>query len=206
MTPFKPQIIARLERYFGRQPQIVPVSNELEFAIMRGHEEVPFNAVFTLGMSSQPMQGVPDEEWQFAELALLLPLDWPLEQSESNWPLTWLEHLAMFPRRENSWLSLAHTVPNGIPAQPFSPGTKFVAWILIPPIELAREFARFRLESGEIINFWTPIPIHADELALKTNKGATELINRFARDKVGDVLDPARPSIYARKRGLLGLR
>lgn len=206
MTPFKPQILARLQRYFGREPEVVPVSDELEFAIVHGHEAVPFNAVFTLGMSSQPMQGVPDEDWQFAELALLLPLDWPLEPGESNWPLVWLERLAMFPRRENSWLSVAHTVPNGIPAQPFSPDTRFAAWILIPPIELAREFARFRLETGEIINFWTPIPIHADELALKTNKGATELINKFARDKVGDVLDPARPSIYARKRGLLGLR
>lgn len=206
MTPFKPQILARLERYFGLEPEIVPVSSELEFAIVRGHEEVPFNAVFTLGMSSQPMEQVPDKEWRFAELVLMLPLDWPLELSESNWPLVWLEKLAMFPRRENSWLSLAHTVPNGIPAQPFAPDTKFAAWLLIPPIGLAKEFARFRLESGEVINFWTPIPIHADELALKTNKGATELINKFARDRIGDVFDPNRPSIYAKRRGLLGLR
>jgi len=206
LTPFKPQILARLERFFEQTPEVLPVSSEIEFAILRGGENVPYNCVFTLGMSATEMQDVPDKGWRFAELVLLLPLDWPLELSDSNWPLVWLEKLATFPRRENSWLSLAHTVPNGIPAQPFAPDTPFAAWIMIPPIEFGPNFARIRLDGGEVLNFWTPIPIYADELALKTNKGATELINRFARDKVGDIFDPNRPSIFAKRRGLLGLR
>ena len=206
MTPFKPQILARLAAFFEREAEVVPVSPELEFAIFRGGESVPYNSVFTLGMSSLPMEGVPDKEWRFAELVLLLPLDWPLELEESNWPLKWLERLAMFPRRESSWLSLAHTIPNGLPPQPFAPDTNFCAWMFIPPIEFGEKFPRQRLEGGQVLNFWTPVPIYADELALKTNKGANELINRFARDKVSDVFAPNRPSIFAKRRGLLGLR
>ncbi len=204
MTPFKPQILARLARYFGIEPEVVSVSDELEFAVVRGDESRPFNAVFTLGLSSYQMENVPDKDWRFAELVMLLPLDWPLEMAPDNWPLVWLERLAMYPKRADSWLGLAHTIPNGIPAKPFSNATNFVAWMLIPPIELAKEFARFRLETGEVINFWTPIPIFADELALKTNKGATELINKFARAGVGDVFDPNRISIFKRKTTILG--
>ncbi len=204
MTPFKSQILARLLRYFQSEAEVVRVSDELEFAIVRGNESRAFNAVFTLGLSSYQMEGVPDSDWRFAELVLLLPLDWPLELSPDNWPLVWLERLAMFPKRQNSWLGLAHTIPNGIPAQPFSDQTEFAAWMLIPPIELSQHFARFRLESGEVVNFWTPIPIFADELALKTNKGATELINKFARAGVGDILDPNRVSIYQRKTNIFG--
>jgi len=206
LTPFKPQILGRLERFFEQTPEVVPVSSDVEFAILHGSESVPYNCVFTLGMSDYEMEGVPDKDWRYAELVLLLPLDWPLELADSNWPLVWLERLATFPRRENSWLSLAHTIPNGVPALPFADSTPFAAWILIPPIEFGPHFARIRLEGGEVLNFWTPVPIHADELSLKTNKGATELINRFARDKVSDIFAPNRPSIFAKKRGLLGLR
>lgn len=204
MTTFKDHILARLERYFGSAPEVVPVSNELEFAIVRSGENGAYNAIFTLGMSSQAMEGVPDPDWRFAELVMLLPTEWPLEVAPSNWPLLWLERLAMFPRRQKSWLGLAHTIPNGVPAQPFDESTGFAAWMLIPPVELAKEFARFRLESGEVINFWTPIPIFADELALKTNKGASELINKFSRAGVGDVFDPKRVSIYQRKTNIFG--
>ena len=204
MTPFKSQILARLNRYFGAQPEVVPVSDELEFAIVRGGESRAFNAVFTLGLSSYEMKGVPDADWRFGELVMLLPLDWPLEITPDNWPLAWLERLAMYPKRSDSWLGLAHTIPNGIPALPFTDTTQFVAWMLIPPIELGQKFPRFRLESGEVINFWTPIPIHADELALKTNKGATDLINKFARARIGDIFDPNRISIYKRKTNIFG--
>lgn len=205
MTPFKEEILARLERYFGKAPAVVRVSNELEFAIVGGEgESGAYNAVFTLGLSARAMEGVPDPDWRFAELVMLLPTDWPLELSPSNWPLLWLERLAMYPRRQDSWLGLAHSIPNGIPAQPFDDTTKFAAWLLIPPIELAKNFARFRLESGEVINFWTPIAIFADELALKTNKGATELINKFARAGIGDIFDPNRLSIYQRKTNIFG--
>ena len=204
MTPFKSQILARLSRYFDAEPEIIPVSAELEFAVVRGGETRAFNAVFTLGLSSYAMEGVPDDDWRFAELVMLLPLDWPLEIAPDNWPLVWLERLAMYPKRSNSWLGLAHTIPNGIPAKPFSDSTEFAAWMLIPPMELPKSFARFRLESGEVINFWTPIPIFADELALKTNKGATELINKFGRAGVGDVFDPNRISIYKRKTNIFG--
>lgn len=206
MTPFKDQILARLERYFGEAPKIVPVSEQLELAVVPGQsaEGVAYNAVFTLGLSAHAMEGVPDHDWRYAELVMLLPTDWPLELSPSNWPLVWLERLVMFPIRQNSWLGLAHTIPNGIPAQPFDDTTRFAAWMLIPPIELIKEFARFRLESGEVINFWTPIPIYADELALKTNKGATELINKFARAGIGDIFDPNRVSIYKRKTNIFG--
>ena len=148
---------------------------------------------FTLGLSAQEMEGVPDPDWRFAELVLLLPLDWPLEMTPDNWPLVWLERLAMFPRRQNSWLSVAHTIPNGDPALPFSPATEFAAWLLIPPVEFPKQLVRFRLEDGEVLNFWTPISIYADELALKTNKGANELLNTFGRAGISDILDPNRP-------------
>ncbi len=204
MTPFKAQILARLGRYFEQEAEVRPVSDELEFALVRGNEARPFNAVWTLGVSAQEMEGVPDPDWRFAELVMMLPLDWPLERTPDNWPLMWLERLAMFPRRQGAWLGLAHTLPNGEPAQPFFPTTQFAAWLLIPPVEFPKQLVRFRLEGGEVLNFWTPIPIFADELALKTNKGAAELLNKFGRAGVGDIFDPDRLSIYKRRTNIFG--
>jgi hypothetical protein len=50
------------------------------------------------------------------------------------------------------------------------------------------------------------IPIHANEMDLKLEKGSDELIDMFDRVEVSELLDPNRPSVALRRRRLFGRR
>lgn len=211
MTPYKPELLRLIEKHFGAPPQVRALSDEIEIAIVPGREMPTgnekqgqtlrsYNAVFTLGLSAQPMQGALDDSWRFAELVLLLPSDWPLENTPENWPLRWLNTLALMPSRSHTRLGLIHSVPNGDPPQPLAQGTDFCGWLLIAPLELPRQFARLKMKDGEILNLLTPIALYKDELYVKINQGAGGLLELLTRAGVSDIFDPQRPSVFDKKK------
>jgi hypothetical protein len=167
---------------------------------VKATDERPFHVLITSGMSERPMNA-PKPEWQYAELCILLPPDWPMErdkwEDENNyWPIRWLKTLARLPHEYNTWLGYGHTVPNGDPPEPFAPNTDFACWLLLPPVSLPQEFSNLRLKDGRLIKFWTMVALYEDEMALKLNVGTPALIEKFSKRGVSDILDPQRKSIY----------
>lgn len=165
-----------------------------------------FHTLVTSGMSDLPMT-VPEgcEELAFAELVALLPSKWPLSQEafrdERNyWPIRTLKILARFPHEYGSWLGLDHTIPNGDPPQPYAEDTALCGVILTGPVSLRKEF--FLLEAGENrkIQFLNVIPIHADEMQLKLDRGADSLYKRFEQSGVSDVIDAGRSTACGKRR------
>lgn len=66
-------------------------------------EKHNYHTLFTTGMSYLPMS-TPErlEEYQYAELVVCLPPDWPisdeaLRDNKYYWPIRWLKMLARFP-------------------------------------------------------------------------------------------------------------
>lgn len=169
---------------------------------VKATEERPFHVLVTSGMSERPME-VPNDDWKLAELCVLLPAEWPMEQEkwrdENNyWPIRWLKKLARLPHEYNTWLGYGHTIPNGDPAEPFADNTDLCCWLVVPPVSLPPRFANLVLPDGRHIIFWCIVPLHEDEVALKLNKGTMPLLEAFAKHGISDIIDPARKSIYDR--------
>ncbi|MCU0694504.1 MAG: suppressor of fused domain protein, partial [Polyangiaceae bacterium] len=91
-----------------------------------------------------------------------------------------------------SWLGFGHTVPNGEPPVPFADNTKLCCALLLPPVRVPSDFYDLRLEDGRAINIYAVVPIYAEELQLKLTRGVGDLLDRFDREGVNELLDRGR--------------
>lgn len=196
MSRYQAELEAHLEKYAG------PIEARWEnLLLVRAIEGRHSHVVVTCNLSDEAMPS-PKEEWRWAELCALLPADWPLDpqvwESDPNfgWPARELQRLVAYSRETKTWLGFGHSVPNGTPPLPFAPSTKQCCSFLLPPLELPEAFARLRLGDEEILNFWTIVPIYADELAVKVNQKTPSLIEAMTRKGISDVINPTRPSIF----------
>jgi hypothetical protein len=87
--------------------EIIPGDPAIMIHLVRMKNRI---ALVTEGMSSKPMT-VPkgQEQYQYAELVIFLPKDWPLTQralAEPNhsWPVEWLRRIARYPHEKKTWL------------------------------------------------------------------------------------------------------
>jgi hypothetical protein len=156
-------------------------------------------ALFTEGMSLRPMR-VPKgcEEYRFAELVIYLPRDWPLtaralDDPKYFWPIEWLRHIARYPHEHKTWLGgRSAVIANGDPPEPLAPNTR-LACILAVAEE--SEFGQLRLPSGDVVTFYTLIPIYTEERDLEVKKGIEHLIRLFRKRGVGFIVDINRPNV-----------
>jgi suppressor of fused protein SUFU len=71
----------------------------------------------------------------YAELAICLPADWPLDQESFRdwsvpWPVRLLKQVARLPHEYGTWLGPWHSVPNGDPAVPYAPAPPFAGMVV----------------------------------------------------------------------------
>jgi len=174
-------------------------------------EDLPFHTLVTCGMSELPMKA-PDDypEGRFAELILRLPPEWPLTDSafedEANyWPIRMLKQLARLPHEYDTWLWFAHTVPNGDPPEPWAPNTTMSGVVLLPPLWGPDGIEELTAGDRQI-TLLGAVPLHHDEMELKLEKGADELVDLLDAAEASELLDPARPSVVRPRRGFLRRR
>lgn len=149
-------------------------------------EDCPCIVLVTSGMSALPMT-VPDEmddraSWQHAELCMLLPPHWKLEQEalsdERNyWPIRLLKQLARLPHDFSTWLGYGHSIPNGDPAQPYCQGTKLAGAIVIPPFLFGSDF--FEVPGTPTLHVFQLLPVTNAEMDFKLRHGADELLEKL---------------------------
>lgn len=165
----------------------------------------PFHTLVTSGMSEAAMN-TPDEvgEFRFAELSILLAPTWDLRQESFEdenhyWPIRLLKTLARYPGENDTWLGYGHSVATANPPTPFAPGTELSACVLLAPLSLGEPFFTLTRPDGATTHFWTVVPLYADELELKVQKGTDALLDAFDRAGVDDVVHPTRPRARVRK-------
>jgi hypothetical protein len=204
-------IAEHVEKYIGPitnvfheiQPNVV----RIDLLVVGPREGHDYTTLVTCGMSEKPMRVPlqdPDDlalvpKLRYAELMVSLPPDWPLtpeafQQPENFWPLRWLKLLARLPHLQESWLGIGHTIPNGDPSKPLAPNVPFEGWLIDQPLLAPKE--SYQLHRPEkIVNFYSIIPLYADEMNLKLRKGSGELGALLDRDKVKELIDIHRPSV-----------
>jgi hypothetical protein len=160
-----------------------------------------FHTFVTCGMSERAMNPPKERaECRHAELLLRLPSTWKLghrvlDKACYNWPLQELEHLARLPHVYEAWLWAHHTVANGDPPEPLPGATGFSGSVLVRVAWTRPSFDALPVEPGRSVNFFSVIPLYADELMFARDAGAEVLLERIERAGVTDLLDVGRASV-----------
>ena len=197
------RIIAHFERHFGPvRPQavreIVPCDPPLLVHAVPPTAARKSLILFTTGMSARP-QTVPAgaEAFRYTELMIHLPADWPLTQAALRdpnhaWPIHWLRRIARNPHESNSWLGGLFTiVSNDEPPKRLAPGNHFVAMLLT-----AEPNADGRIDGGDrMIQLYTLYPLYLEEKRLEEEAGMEELLRRFARFNISNIVDIRRANV-----------
>jgi len=202
-----------VERHLGAEPRVFHevFSDIVHVDVLHAPptDDFPFNTLMTCGMSERPMAAPEDfPEGRYAEVMLRLPPDWPLDEEafkdeSAYWPMRLLKTLARVPHEYDTWLWYGHTIPNGDPPEPYAPDTELCGAILLAPALGPDGFDSADV-AGRQVNVLAVIPILADEMDLKLEKGAEELASLFDKVRLAEVVDPGRPTVVRRRRKLFG--
>ena len=209
-----------LERHLGPAHhvfhEIVSDLVHVDVHIVAPTDDRPFYTLVTSGMAERPMSQPPGVTGcQFAELYLCLPPTWPgldagglspgdplhpFQDPRHYWPIRMLKYLARFPHEYDTWLWYGHTVPNGEPPEPFAPDTALCSAVLLPGVTVPKDFHVLKVGDRDV-NFFSVVPLYAEEQRLKLDKGVEGLFPLFDKHGVSEVLDPQRPNVAAAGRG-----
>lgn len=200
------QIIEYLELRFGPvdptgQQEILPPLEDMSVSInaIRPNDEHPYLVLFTNGMSDRAMKVPPGQEaWQYAELVMHLPPEWP-HPSEADsdpqwlWPIQWLRKMAYYPHLNETWLGLpAAIVSSADPPEPLGPNTDQSCLLMVP--DFANLDPPLQRKDGELVHFFTVVPLYTQERDYELKHGMTEFFKRFIEKKVPMTVDTSRPS------------
>jgi hypothetical protein len=200
------EIEAHLAKHVGPMHSVFHelISDLVHLDVLWVHatRERPFHLLVTSGMGDLPMT-VPEgfEDSRHAEVFMALPADWKVgEDAEDHyWPIRWLKQIGRLPHEYQTWIGDGHTIPNGDPPEPIA-NTKFVGVMATATYPFPDEFFRLTTRDGATISFYQLVPLYAEEMDLKLEKGSGELESRFGKQNIDFVLDARRPNV-ALKRG-----
>jgi hypothetical protein len=205
-------IESHIEKYIGKPDwvfhELVSDLVHIDVHVINPKPERNFYTLITTGMSARSMKAPEGhEELAYAELMICLPPDWKLSQKdfedENNyWPIRLLKMLARLPHEYDTWLSFAHTIPNGDPAIPYAPNTRFCCALLAPPVTVTEDFWKFKVTPELTLHIYAILPLYAEEVALKLKKGADALFNRFDAQGLNEVVNLNRKNAGKKLFGL----
>lgn len=202
------EICDHFEKYIGKVDsvfhEIVSEYVHIDVHWIKPTPEKPYHVLFTTGMSDYPMY-LPESlehpnNYSHAELMVYLPADWPIGDEEfknddNYWPVYFLKMIARFPHQYKTWMAEGHTIPNGEYAEPIA-NTEFGCILLLPPyLSAPPEFLQLHTHDDTIINFYSIIPIYAEEMDLKLNEGVEALLELFDTYKISEVIDVYRKNV-----------
>ncbi len=170
--------------------------------------ERPFHTLITSGMSDLPMK-LPNEvdATKYMELMVTLPEDWEIgdEQFKNEnwyWPVRQLKFLARFPHKYDTWLGWGHTLPNGDPAEAFSENCDFNGVIILPSVNVPEAFYTLPINDEKQIEFFSIVPLFQEEMDMKLRGGTDELLAKFDKFGVSDIVDLNRRNVAKKRFGL----
>ena len=206
------EISDHVERYIGKinmvYHEMLSDTVHIDVHHVAPSKERPFHTLVTSGMSDLPMK-VPEEagSTKYMELMFTLPSDWEISEESFQderwyWPVRELKFLARFPHKFDTWLGWGHTIPNGDPAAPFAENTQLNGVILLPSINVPEDFYALKIDDEKIIEFYSVIPLYEEEMNLKLQKGSDELLDKFDKYGVSDIVDINRRNVAKKRFGI----
>jgi hypothetical protein len=206
------QISDHIEAHLGKIEsvlhEIISDTVHIDVHLVKPSEDFPFARLVTSGMSDLAMK-IPEgvEVPRFVELLMTLPGNWRLDQGSFQeevwyWPVRLLKGLARLPHKYSTWLGYGHTVPNGNPAEPYASSTQLCGAIILPSVTVPDDFHRLRIDESKEIAFFSVVPLYDEEMNLKLRAGSDELLDRFDRMHVNDIVDPMRRNVAKKRFGI----
>lgn len=205
------EISGHIETYLGPVETVfherVSDTVHIDVHVVKATPVFPYHRLVTSGMSDLPMAtpDMPDIP-RHMELMITLPASWRLDQEAFQiederwyWPVRLLKFLARLPHKYDTWLGWGHTVPNGDPPKPYAPTTALCGAILLPSVTVPEGFHQLSCEDGASITFMAVVPLYPAEMALKLREGSDELLARFGKQDVSDIVDLQRADVAARR-------
>ena len=191
-----------LDRFF--EDDEIKVFHDLDEDETRNHidvywispktDDMLYSIIMTCGISRHPMN-VPEgkEEYKYVELAMILPLDWELDNIENRpdiekWPFIHLKSIGKIPHDNNTWLGFGHTISWSPDRDEKFPGTELNSSIILKSITLPKSFTKIQDKEREI-KILTVIPLYPEELEFKTKNNSSKLIEKFNEFNIDEELD-----------------
>jgi hypothetical protein len=173
--------------------EIVPSDPRIAIHVIPASAERRHITLFTIGMSDRPMTVPADGEgYQYAELFVQLPADWPytrLEDPACAWPIHWLRSTAKYPHQNNTWLGgPVAIIANDDPPQPLATGTRFTSLLFLAE-------KSFVSRDGRTIRLYRMVPLYTEERDLEIREGIGALLRSFDAHNIPFVVDLERPSV-----------
>jgi len=206
------EISDHIERHIGNihlvYHEIISDTVHIDVHHVAPTRERPYHTLITSGMSDLPMN-VPAEagSTKYMELMVTLPEDWEITEGSFQdekwyWPVRELKFLARFPHKFDTWLGWGHTMPNGDPAEPFAENTLLNGVIILPSINVPAQFYKLKINDNKTIEFYSFLPLYKEEMDLKLQKGSDELLERFEKYGISDIVDIKRRNVAKKRFGI----
>ncbi|GAB5552106.1 MAG: suppressor of fused domain protein [Saprospiraceae bacterium] len=194
-------IDAHLDQFFEEDEVIVfheintpEDENHIDIYWIRASKDVmDFAILLTVGMSrvEQNLEGDYDAP-NFMEVMMLVPWDWNFSDyhwtDDEYWPIHHLKTIAKIPSDQNTWYGYGHTISWKSDSSLIS-GTGFNGSILLNTRILPDEFINIKVNDQKTIHIFSAIPVYPEELDFKIKYSADELIDKFNRYQIDEVVD-----------------
>lgn len=206
------EITAHIEQHIGEVEivfhEIASDTVHIDVHHVKPTQDRPLHTLVTSGMSDLSMN-VPEDvdSPTYMELMVTLPMNWQINEIAFKeepwyWPIRQLKYLARFPHNDDSWLGWGHTIPNGDPPEPFADNVPFNGVIILPPISVSEEFYTLPIDEEKEISFYSYIPLYEEEIELTLKKGTDELLDKFDRYGITDIVDSKRRNVAKKTFGV----
>jgi uncharacterized protein len=194
------EVKLHVEDHFGEvnEAALTEIVGGLQVMVSPADEHFPYLTLVTNGISRSALNVPPGaEEYQYAELVMHLPPDWPLDDasladSRYMWPIDLLRSIAHLPEEMDTWYGDAPiVVVNGDPPEPYHPSVEFTSTMLardtsMPPLERS---------DGTIVHFYTLTTLYDQERKYELKHGWQALADLFMQAQWNPVIDPQRPNL-----------
>lgn len=206
------EISDHIEKYIGEVDvvfhELLSDTVHIDIHHVKPTQDRPFHTLITSGMSDIAMK-VPDgsDINPHMELMITLPSEWKISNDAFKdecwyWPIRQLKFLARFPHKYDSWFGWGHTIPNGDPAEAFAENTKFTGVMLATSLNVPEEFIELKIGDEKNIQFFSLIPLYEEEMNLKLQKGSDELLDKFDKYHINDLVELNRKNVGKKRFGL----
>lgn len=206
------EISNHIKRHIGQVDlvfhELISDTVHLDVHHVKPTTERPFHTLVTSGMSDLPMS-VPEDvnATKFMELMVTLPEYWQINNESFKdekwyWPIRQLKFLARFPHKYQTWLGWGHTLPNGDPPKEFAENTLLSGVIILPSVNVPENFNSLTINEHKTIEFFSVVPLYAEEMNLKLNEGSDALLEKFDRFGISDIIITNRKNVAKKKFGI----
>jgi hypothetical protein len=190
-------LLSLSNRFGSNQLQTIERNNE-NFTLIKLPNSNELRILMTNGLSEYRMKVHEKHAGEeFAELFVLLPSYWKLDEPENprmNWIFDWLTKLKNHVIEKDTWIGNGHTFSAGKDMKSISPTMLQNHFILSDPLELVNELAPVQV-GDKTVYFLSLIPIFADEMDYKQGKGTQKLFSKFALQNITEKLDDYRSTV-----------